>query len=180
MRARRPHEALVAIGSNVEPERNVPRGLEMLGLRFALTATSTAYRTPPVGGSSPQPDFVNLVVRIRTDLAPRALREACRRIEERCGRRRTADRYAPRTLDLDVVLFDDVARDYGSWRLPDPDLCERAFVLVPAAEVAPAWVHPEAKRTLAALRDTLAAEAAASLKPWPVPRVAAPSRPEPA
>jgi 2-amino-4-hydroxy-6-hydroxymethyldihydropteridine diphosphokinase len=145
----RAREYLLSVGSNVEPERWIDRALELLRLRFALRGVSTRYDVPAVGGRGPQPPFVNLAVRIATDLPPGALREACRRIEEACGRRRVADRYAPRTLDLDVVYGGPgVPADPG---LPDPELLEQAYVLVPCAELWPDALHGVAGRTLAAL-----------------------------
>lgn len=147
----RPYDALVAVGSNIEPERNVPRALESLRRRFTVVALSPCYRSAAEGGRGSGPSFVNLAVRLRTDCPPRALREVCRRLEEMHGRRRGADRNAPRTLDLDVVLVAGVSGDFGSWRLPDPDLATRAFVLVPAADAWPDALHPDLGRPLAAL-----------------------------
>lgn len=144
-------EALLAIGSDLDPDANVPRALDLLRRRFEVVAVSPSYRTPAVGGSGPRPDFVNLAVRIRTDCPPRALREACRRIEDACGRRRTADRDAPRTLDVDIAMLGDLVADLGGWRIPDPHLATRAHVLVPCADVAPEILHPVTGRTLAAM-----------------------------
>lgn len=153
--SRRRYEALLSLGSNVDPDIHVPRVLAWLRARFEVVSVSPAYRVPAVGGGPGQPDFVNLAVRIRTDLPPRALREATRRAEDACGRRRTADRHAPRTMDVDVVLFDAVVEDYGAWRLPDPQLRTEAFVLVPCADAAPDAVEPETGLTLRRLRDRL-------------------------
>ena len=157
--------ALISIGSNVEPERYVPLALDLIHARHEVIAVSPHYRAAAVGGTEPQPAFVNLAVRIATDLPPRALREACRRTEEACGRRRTADRYAPRTMDLDVVLMGDLVLDFDTWRLPDPQLATQAFVLVPSADVWPQAVHPELGVTLAALCDDLDPERRAGLVP---------------
>ncbi len=165
MSGRRVHEALIALGSNIEPEANVRAAMALLAARFGVTGASPTYRCSAVGASAPQPAYLNLVVRLRTDCGPRALREACRRIEEQRGRRRGADRYAPRTLDLDVLLFDDRIADFGTWRLPDPDLAMRPFALVPAADVAPAWRHPLTGRSLGAMRDALDPQARATLRP---------------
>ena len=161
----RDREALLSLGSNVEPLRYVPRALCLLHRRHRVLAVSPWYRSPAVGGTGPQPDFVNLAVRIATDLPPRALREACRRTEEACDRRRVADRYAPRTIDIDVVLMGDLVLDLGAWRLPDPQLAAEAFVLVPAADVWPDAVHPELQRTLAALCEDLGPDRRAALAP---------------
>lgn len=152
---RRDRQALLSLGSNIEPDVHVPRALDWLEARFEVVAVSPNYRSPAVGGTGPQPDFVNLAVRLRTDCPPRALREVCRRLEDACYRLRSANRYAPRTLDVDVVLLDDLVLDGGTWRLPDPQLETAAFVLVPAADVWPEAVHPVRGTTLAALKDLL-------------------------
>jgi len=152
---RRDREALLSLGSNVRPARYVPRALDLLRARHEVVAVSSLYRNPAVGGARSHPDFVNLAVRLRTDLPPRALREACRRVEEACDRRRGPDRYAPRTMDVDVVLMGDLVLDLDTWRLPDPQLATQPFVLVPCADAWPDAVHPLLGRTLASLRDDL-------------------------
>ena len=156
-------EAVLILGSNIEPERHVPLALDLLADRFDLRAVSPAYRSAAVGGAKRHPPFVNVALRLRTDCPPRALREACRHVEARLGRRRSADRYAPRTLDLDVVLLGDRVEDHGGWRLPDPDFATQAFALVPAADVAPAFVHPVLLTTLTGLVNTLDAGKLSSL-----------------
>lgn len=159
------HQALLSIGSNVAPEVHVPRALAWLDGRFRVCVVSPVYRCPSVGGRPDDPEFLNLAVGIETTLPPRALREVCRRVEDVCGRRRTADRYAPRTLDVDLVLYDDVASDFGGFVLPDPQLLTAAFVLVPAADAWPDHVPPGADRTLADLVAALPEADRASLVP---------------
>ena len=161
----RNREALLSLGSNVEPLRHVPRALDLLRARHEVLAISPWYRSPAVGGAGRQPDFVNLAVRIATDLPPRALREACRRTEEACGRQRGADRYAPRTMDVDVVLMGDLVLDLDTWRIPAPQLASEPFVLVPCADVWPEAMHPELRRTLATLSEDLEPDRRAALSP---------------
>ena len=160
----RDRDALLSLGSNVAPGRWIPRALERIEARFALEAVSPCYQSPAVGGTGSYPDFVNLAVRIRTDCPPRALKEACRRIEEACGRRRTSDRYAPRTVDLDIALMGDLVLDLDTWRLPDPLLADQAFVLVPCADLSPDAVHPERHVTLARLVEDLSPRARGNLR----------------
>lgn len=149
------HDALLSLGSNIDPTTHVPRVLAWLEARFDAVAVSPSYRSAAVGGAPGQPDFINLAVRLVTDLSPRALREVTRRAEEVCDRRRTPDPYAPRTMDVDLVLFGTCVADFGTWRLPDPQLRTQAFVLVPCADVAPEWIEPVSGRTLRTLRDEL-------------------------
>ncbi|MDJ0522073.1 MAG: 2-amino-4-hydroxy-6-hydroxymethyldihydropteridine diphosphokinase [Planctomycetota bacterium] len=143
--SRRPHEYLLSVGSNIEPARWIPFALDLLAERVEVVAASPWYAVPAEGRSG-QPDFVNLAIRVRTDLPPRALRTAMRSLEARCGRVRSEDRYAPRTLDVDVVFG---SADWpASERLPDPDLTRAGYVLVPCADVWPEAVDPASGRTL--------------------------------
>lgn len=146
--SRRPFEYLLSLGSNVEPRRSVQRGLALVAGRFDVVAVSPCYDVAAVGVAN-QPRFLNAAIRLRTDLPARALREACRRIEEACGRRRGADRFAPRTLDLDAVFAAPGVP--GADALPHPDLLAHAYVLCPCAVVWPDALHPGAGLTLEAL-----------------------------
>jgi 2-amino-4-hydroxy-6-hydroxymethyldihydropteridine diphosphokinase len=147
---RRDREVLLSLGSNVEPARWVPRALALLEARFDVRAVSPRYSAEAVGDAS-HPPFVNLSVRLRTDLPPRALRAACRHVEERCGRRRCEDRFAPRTLDVDVVL--------QPGQPPAEELRREAYVLVPSAD---AW--PDARPE--GWARTLVEEVAARFPDW--------------
>ena len=100
-----------------------------------LARVSSLYRTAPVGYAD-QPEFVNAVARIETALEPRALLDALLKIERRHGRVREFPN-APRTLDLDIALYDDVTVDEAGLTIPHPRMHERAFVMVPLAEIAP-------------------------------------------
>ena len=145
--SRRPHEYLLSLGSNIEPARWIPHALALLRARFGEIRVSPSYDVA-AAGPQPQPRFVNLAVRIATDLPPNALREVCRSFEALCERVRTEDRYAPRTLDIDVVY------SASPWsaddRLPDPELSEAAYVLVPGAVIWPEARDPRSGRTLRA------------------------------
>ncbi|HVY07045.1 MAG TPA: 2-amino-4-hydroxy-6-hydroxymethyldihydropteridine diphosphokinase [Burkholderiales bacterium] len=131
-------QAFVAIGANLEdPERQVVRAIRELAEidRTRVVAASSLYRTAPVGYAD-QPDFINAVAKLETALAPEALMDELHAIENRHGRRRSV-RNAPRTLDLDLLTYDDLVLDGENLTLPHPRLHERAFVLVPLAEIAP-------------------------------------------
>ncbi|MES2405362.1 MAG: 2-amino-4-hydroxy-6-hydroxymethyldihydropteridine diphosphokinase [Pseudomonadota bacterium] len=149
--------ACVALGSNLDdPRAQVERGFAALAAlpHTTLSARSRLYRTPPWGVID-QPDFVNAVARLETTLAPRTLLDALLAIEARAGRVRGA-RHGPRILDLDLLLYGDLVIDEPGFVVPHPRLHERAFVLLPLADVAPDFDVPGRGyvRDLAAQVDT--------------------------
>lgn len=107
---------------------------ELPGTR--VVARSRRYRTPPWGRRD-QPDFVNAVVQLETALSARALLDGLLDIERRLGRERGAERWGPRLLDLDLLLYGDAVHDEPGMQVPHPQLHQRAFVLVPLHELAP-------------------------------------------
>jgi 2-amino-4-hydroxy-6-hydroxymethyldihydropteridine diphosphokinase len=132
------NDAYVALGSNLgDAVENVRAGIEALAMMpdTRLAAISSLYRNPPVGYVD-QPDFVNAVARIETALTPRALLDALLDIERRFGRVRDFPN-APRTLDLDIVLYGSETVAEPGLTIPHPRMHERAFVIVPLAEIAP-------------------------------------------
>lgn len=135
--------AFVALGSNLDdPARQVLDGFAELARipGVELLACSSLYRTAPIGYAD-QPDFINAVAKIRTTLAPQDLLAALQAIEQAHGRRREFAN-APRTLDLDVVSFGGLRRQYDDLVLPHPRAHRRAFVLLPLLEIAPDCVLP--------------------------------------
>jgi len=132
------HVAFVGIGSNLEdPRAQVLAAFEALATlpQTQLTARSPLYRSAPIGGP-PQPDYVNAVARIETGLDAHALLEALRAIEARHGRSR-GESNAPRTLDLDLLLYDSAVLATAELRIPHPRMHERRFVLAPLHDIAP-------------------------------------------
>jgi 2-amino-4-hydroxy-6-hydroxymethyldihydropteridine diphosphokinase len=133
-------EALIALGGNVGDARaTLDRAVAAFcdGDEVRLLARSSDYRTPPWGVED-QPPFVNLCVAVATTLAPRALLDRALRVERAFGRDRAKERrWGPRPLDIDLIAYDDVTLDDADLILPHPRLFERAFVLVPLAEIAP-------------------------------------------
>lgn len=128
----------IALGANMgRPEDQVRAGFEALAMLrdTRLCAVSSLYRSAPVGFLA-QPDFINAVALIETALPPRALMDELLAIEKRHGRRREFPN-APRTLDLDILLYDDLTVDETGLTIPHPRMRERAFVMVPLAEIAP-------------------------------------------
>ena len=135
--------ACVALGSNLDdPRAQVERGFATLAAlpQTTLSARSRLYRTKP-WGMADQPDFVNAAARLETALTPRALLDALLAIETGAGRVRGA-RNGPRILDLDLLLYGDRIFDEPDFVLPHPRLHERAFVLLPLADVAPEFEIP--------------------------------------
>jgi 2-amino-4-hydroxy-6-hydroxymethyldihydropteridine diphosphokinase len=107
---------------------------------------SSLYDTEPLGETD-QPNFLNAVARLHTDLSARQLLWNLQLIERRLGRVR-GKRWGPRTIDLDLLLYGDVVMEEPGLRVPHPELMRRAFVLVPLLELEPGLVHPETGRTL--------------------------------
>lgn len=133
--------AFVAVGSNIEPEANLRRALRLLGQRHRPVAVSTVYRTPPLGRPE-QPDYLNCVVEVETEAEPEELKQELRRIEQELGRVRGADRYAARTIDLDLIAYEGMQVRTPDLVLPDPEIGGRPFVALPLAELAPDLALP--------------------------------------
>lgn len=152
----------VGVGSNLEPETNVPAALDHLAEVIVLTGVSTFYRTAPLEGRD-QPAFWNGVVAGRTDLEPTALKALLTTIEVLFGRCRTGDRYASRTLDLDLLLHGDRVLDRAGLRLPDPDVRVRPFLAWPLLELAPDLRLPGTGERLADVAAHLPREGLAPL-----------------
>jgi len=140
--------AYVLLGSNVNPEENLRRAVELLGEQVILTGISAVFESAPVGYRE-QPCFLNAIVSLETDLSPtRLLKAVLRPVEAALGRVRTRNKYGPRTIDLDIVLYGDRRLICGGRRIPDPDLVRLAHVACPMADVAPDLVHPETGDTM--------------------------------
>jgi 2-amino-4-hydroxy-6-hydroxymethyldihydropteridine diphosphokinase len=133
-------EAFIALGGNVGDVRaTFDRAIALLcdGAEVRLTARSSDYRTPPWGVTD-QPPFVNAVIAVSTTLTPHALLTRAQECERAPGRDRTHERHwGPRAIDLDLLAYDDVILNDATLTLPHPRMFERAFVLVPLAEIAP-------------------------------------------
>ncbi len=165
---------LLGLGSNIEPERYLPEALDRIGLLLTVEAISSTYVSAAVA-SPGSPDFHNAVLSVSTELTPAALKwEVLRPLEAELGRRRSAEKSAPRTIDLDLVMFGSLVLEdpAAGLRLPHPDLLTMAYVAVPAAEIAPQTLHPETGETLQTIARRLLAAGAG-----PVVRLG--SRPSP-
>ena len=155
--------AYLGIGSNVEPEKNIPLALKSLGGFARLTGVSTFYLTQPVGASD-SPPFYNGAARVETEMPPREFKfDVLRKIEGDLGRVRNRDRFAPRTIDLDIVLYDNLVMREPGLVLPDPDVVTRAFLAVPLLELAPDLVLPGGLK-LAEIAGSLPKDAMTALR----------------
>src|SRR5712692_5511921 len=137
----------VGVGSNVEPNANVKSALLTLDRAVGVRALSTFYRTPALDRPS-DPPFVNGVIEVRNALGPLQLKQLLRRTEQDLRRRRGSDRYAPRSTDLDLLVYGGLVCNSDELRLPDPAILERPFVAIPLLEVAPDLIVPGSDATL--------------------------------
>jgi 2-amino-4-hydroxy-6-hydroxymethyldihydropteridine diphosphokinase len=141
--------AYLSLGSNIDAGKWLAAGVAELRARFGPLDVSPVYRSRAVGFDGP--DFLNLAVGLDSDLGPEALNDWLHALEDRHGRVRGGDRYASRTLDVDIVLYDDlVLSGPGHLELPRGEL-RHAFVLKPMADIAPNLRHPVTGETMAAL-----------------------------
>jgi len=152
-----PEIVYVSLGSNIEPERNLARAIDLLREKTNVLAVSSAYQTAPQGFTE-QADFLNMAVALTTMLDAESLkREVLDAIERELQRVRDPNnKNAPRTIDLDISLWGSAVFEYGAkpYRIPDPDIVRFAHVAVPLAELAPDYVHPTDGRTLREIADS--------------------------
>lgn len=131
----------LSLGSNIEPEKHIPACLDLLKEKFAVRKISTIYETAPVGPAGTQ-NFWNLAVKIESDLTPEEITQTLRKIEESLGRRRNPqNRFAPRTIDIDL--------------LPFPDYEKQAFVMIPLAQIEPEGTDRKSQKTFAEIAKDL-------------------------
>ena len=147
--------AYIAIGSNLaSPLEQVNAAIQALGEipQSRIVALSSFYRTPPLGPQD-QPDYLNAAVALETSLAPEALLDHTQRIELQQGRVRKAERWGPRTLDLDIMLFGDAVINTERLTVPHYDMKNRGFMLWPLLEIAPELVFPDGGSLKTLLND---------------------------
>jgi len=132
--------AFIGIGSNIEPAENVRAAIHSLARQTHLIGISMVYCNDALDRPE-QPPYYNCVVEIETEAPPAEVKHGLlRAIENNLGRKRTADKYAPRTIDLDLIVYGDLVMDAEGIRLPDPDILERPFLAIPLFELAPDMV----------------------------------------
>ena len=150
------NQVYIGLGSNIDPEINLRAAVEALRQRVQMTALSGAWRSPAVG--APGPDFLNAAAGLHTPFGAAALKaEVLAPIEDILGRVRTADPDAPRTIDLDILVFNNEVLDPAIWR--------HAHLALPLAELGLALTEPGRGRSLAEVAEQLAAEGAIQSQP---------------
>jgi 2-amino-4-hydroxy-6-hydroxymethyldihydropteridine diphosphokinase len=128
--------AFVSVGSNINPAENVRKAIHMLALQARIVGVSTIYLTEAEGRPE-QPPYYNCVVEIETEAPPVELKhQVLRCIEEDLGRERSEDEYAPRPIDLDLIVYDDLVMETDDLTLPDPQILHRPFLAIPLHELA--------------------------------------------
>ncbi len=142
-------DVYVAAGSNIEPLRNLRFAIDALRAHYGTLKLSSAYRNKAVGFEGE--DFVNMAVGFETAESVEEVLARLHVVEEACGRPREAPRWAPRAMDLDVLMYDALVCVRPGLTLPRPDLLKRPYMLGPLAEIAPALRHPTDGRTMAEL-----------------------------
>lgn len=149
------HQSAIALGSNLGDSLTI---LQQACASLAkiegieLIACSSWYQTKPIG--PPQPDYLNGCVLVKTKLSPVELLKCLWQIEQQFGRKRK-ERWGARTLDLDIILYDDLIMDTADLQIPHPRMRERAFVLIPLAEIAPDWLEPVTGKRIIDLKNKL-------------------------
>jgi 2-amino-4-hydroxy-6-hydroxymethyldihydropteridine diphosphokinase len=139
----------ISIGSNIEREKNIRAAVQTLHDRFGVLTLSRVYENRPIGFDGE--NFYNLVAAFDTDEPPEAVTAMLHDIEQKHGRKRGPSRFVSRTIDLDLLLYNDLIREQATLRLPRREIDEYACVLRPLAELAPEARHPRSGETFATL-----------------------------
>lgn len=150
-----PNRVFVSLGSNIEKEFNLPAAVRCLSRKCRILRASKVYESIPAG-TIRQPNFLNAAVLLETDLDVERLKgEVLTEVETELERKRSTDKFGPRTIDVDIVLFNEEVFDFGGRHIPDSDLLTFAHVAVPVAELAPDMPHPETGEPLAEIARRL-------------------------
>jgi len=143
--------AYLCLGSNLgERETNLRQALTLLSPKVTVDEVSSIYETEPVGYKE-QPFFLNLVCRISTNLPPEELLHLAKDIETKMGRVPSVQINSPRPIDIDILFYNNKIMETQNLTIPHPRLKDRAFVLIPLAEIAPELVHPKLSKSIAQL-----------------------------
>lgn len=140
------NEVIILIGSNIEPRKNIQRCVELLRKHVEIIKLSSVWKTQAVGSDGP--DFLNVAVKISTNYTGAELKDhVLSPIEDQLGRVRTEDKYAPRTIDLDTIIFNSEIKDANLW--------SRFFIAQPVSELEPDIIHPSSGLSLSAVAQKL-------------------------
>ena len=147
--------ALIAAGSNLAPAENLLAAVRLLAQTAQIAGISTVYQTPAEDRPE-QPDYYNCVIALETDLIPERLkRDILGPIEAKLGRVRNNDKFAPRTIDLDLILYDDLVLRNSELTLPDPVIYRRPYLAAGIAELSPGLILPDSGRAVEKVRDEM-------------------------
>lgn len=139
-------QVILLIGSNIEPVKNIRSSIEEIKKHLILEKLSSIWETKPIGTRGD--NFLNLASQVQTNLDYESLKFGLlRSIEDKCGRIRTEDKFAPRTMDIDIILYDNVIMEENLWKY--------AYVAVPVFEITGEIIHPSRKTKLSAVVDEL-------------------------
>jgi 2-amino-4-hydroxy-6-hydroxymethyldihydropteridine diphosphokinase len=138
--------AWLGLGSNINAETHIRAGISALKETFGDVSLSPAYASTAVGFEGA--DFINLVARVETDMQPLELRQFLRDLEDRYGRKRDAPKFSDRSLDIDILLYDDLVLLSPVLEIPRAEILKFAHVLKPLADLDPGLVHPSELRSL--------------------------------
>ena len=144
--------AWLGLGSNVNAEKHIQAAIDALREQFTSVELSPAYTSTAVGFDGD--DFINLVARVKTDMSPLALRQYLRDLEDRYGRNRNVPKFSDRSLDIDILLYDDLVLLSPVLEIPRAEITKFAHVLKPLADLDPDLLHPTERRSMAEIWQT--------------------------
>ena len=149
------NKVYLLLGSNIDKEIHLPQAVRMIVESCKIISVSSVYETIPMG-TGEQPIFFNAAAHILTKLDATELKEkVLNPIENKLYRKRGLTKNSPRTIDLDIILFNDRVFQYGHRHIPDPDLLKYPHVAVPISEIAPKLLHPETGEKISVIADKL-------------------------
>ncbi len=142
-------QAFIAAGSNIEPAKNIEKAIQMLSKQVRIKGISTVYQTEPIGRPEQQ-NYYNCVLKTETQLRPKILKnDVLGAIENALGRKRTEDKFASRTIDLDLIIYDKLAGEIDGIIFPDPEITERPFLAFGLCELEPKLILPGTNKAIA-------------------------------
>jgi 2-amino-4-hydroxy-6-hydroxymethyldihydropteridine diphosphokinase len=145
-------KAWLGLGSNVNAKANIQAGIDELNQKFSNVSLSPVYSSTSVGFDGD--DFINLVARVETDLSPMELRDYLRDLEDRHGRKRDVPKFSDRSLDIDILLYDDLVLLSPVLEIPRAEIMKFSHVLKPLADLDPDLIHPAELRSMLEIWET--------------------------